>query len=127
MDPVTDRLDACQGLDPYCPYYSHAIEVLGRRWTGAIIRALLTGSYRFSAIKATVPNLSERLLSERLRELEHEGIVERCVYPEVPVRIEYRLTEKGADLAPVVVAATGWAQRWLAPPTPPVARRGEPR
>lgn len=113
---VIDRDSACQALDPYCPYYAHAIELLGRRWTGTIVRALLAGCSRFGEIKATVPGLSERLLSERLRELEREGIVERRVYPEVPVRIEYLLTPKGEDLLGVVEVASAWARRWLDPP-----------
>lgn len=124
---MIDRDSACQALDPYCPYYAHAIEVLGRRWTGTIVRALLAGCSRFGEIKATVPGLSERLLSERLRELEREGIVERRVYPEVPVRIEYLLTPKGEDLLGVVEVASAWARRWLAPQAAAAqARRGRP-
>lgn len=113
---MNERDSACQVLDPYCAYYAHAIEVLGRRWTGTIVRALLTGSSRFGEIRATVPGLSERLLSERLRELEREGIVDRRVHPERPVRIEYLLTPKGEDLLGVIEAASAWARRWLAPP-----------
>src|SRR5690606_26707928 len=100
----------------------------GRRWTGAIIRAMLAGAVRFTDIAATVPGLSDRLLSERLKELEQEGVVERTVYPETPVRIEYRLTEKGNQLAPVVEALSAWAERWVpavdpgeAPPDEPLA------
>jgi DNA-binding HxlR family transcriptional regulator len=100
------------GLSPFCPNFHHAVEVVGRRWTGAILRALLTGSERFHEIAETVPGLSDRLLSERLKELELEGIVTREVFPETPVRIEYRLTAKGRELAPVVEALSGWAERW---------------
>jgi DNA-binding HxlR family transcriptional regulator len=100
-------------LAPFCPYYHHAVELIGRRWTGAIVRALLTGTDRFSDLTAAIPGLSDRLLSERLKELEAEGIVVRTVVPETPVRIHYRLTEKGRALAGVVDAVSTWAQEWL--------------
>lgn len=95
--------------------FHRAIEILGRRWTGAIVRALLAGDTRFCQVRATVPGLSDRLLSERLKELEAEGIVERRVHAETPVRIEYRLTPKGEALAEIVEAVSAWAQDWLAP------------
>lgn len=96
----------------YCPVFQNAVELIGRRWSGAIIRALLSGSVRFGDVLARVPNLSDRLLSERLRELEAEEIVTRTVYPEVPVRIEYRLTDKGMELEAIVSAIDDWAGRW---------------
>ena len=99
----------------YCPVFQHAVELIGRRWSGAIIRALLAGSIRFGDILQRIPNLSDRLLSERLRELEAEGIVTRTVYPEVPVRIEYRLTEKGMQLEAIVAAIDAWAADWGQP------------
>ncbi len=80
-----------------------------------IIRALLAGATRFSQIRSTIPGLSDRLLSERLKELEAEGIVERRVLPDTPVRIEYHLTAKGEALAGVVQAASAWAEEWLVP------------
>jgi DNA-binding HxlR family transcriptional regulator len=100
----------------FCPVYRQAIEIIGRRWTGAIVRALLAGSVRFSEIRSTIPGLSDRLLSERLKELESEGLVERLVLPETPVRIEYHLTKKGEGLASVVQAVSAWAEEWLASP-----------
>lgn len=99
----------------FCPFYHHAIELIGRRWTGAILRSLYAGQCRFSDIAHGVPGLSDRLLSERLKELEHEGIVIRTVYPETPVRIEYRLTPKGRALGTVLEAVSDWAHVWLAP------------
>ena len=102
-----------QDLSAFCPRYHRAIEIIGRRWTGVIIRALLAGDTRFSQIRATIPGLSDRLLSERLKELEAEGIVERRVQAETPVRVEYRLTPKGQALADVVQAASAWAEDWL--------------
>ncbi|MQA00066.1 MAG: MarR family transcriptional regulator [Dehalococcoidia bacterium] len=101
-------------ITPFCPEFHHAVELIGRRWTGAIIRAMLAGAVRFTDMAATVPGLSDRLLSERLKELEQEGVVERTVYPETPVRIEYHLTAKGQELAPVVESLSEWAERWAA-------------
>lgn len=102
-------------LTPFCAEYTHAIEIIGRRWSGAIIRAMLAGAGRFSEIHAAIPGLSDRLLSERLKELEHEGIVDRNVTPSTPVRIDYALTEKGRDLATVVHSVADWVQRWGTP------------
>jgi DNA-binding HxlR family transcriptional regulator len=97
----------------YCPKFQHTVELIGRRWSGAIVRSLLAGATRFGDILQQVPGLSDRLLSERLRELEGEGIVERHVYPEVPVRIEYTLSPKGRELLDVVAAIDSWAERWV--------------
>lgn len=97
----------------FCPYYHHAVELIGRRWTGAIIRALLNDVERFSELVSTIPGLSDRMLSERLKELEAEGIVRRTVIPEIPVRIEYHLTPKGHALASVVEAISAWSGEWL--------------
>jgi DNA-binding HxlR family transcriptional regulator len=88
------------------------MEIIGRRWTGAILRSLLAGNHRFSEILMTVPGLSDRLLSERLKELEGEGIVVRKVTPCTPVRIEYGLTEKGRALSGVVRQVSEWAEAW---------------
>ncbi len=104
--------DEMRALTPFCPAYTRAIEIIGRRWTGAIVRSMLAGATRFSEILAAVPGLSDRLLSERLKELESEGVVERVVTPSTPVRVEYRLTEKGRDLAAVVRAVADWAEAW---------------
>src|SRR5918998_4029460 len=99
-------------LSPFCPAFTEAIEIIGRRWTGAVIRSMLTGATRYSDMLSAVPGLSDRLLSERLKELEARGIVERRVTPSTPVRIEYTLTEKGSALASVVREVASWAERW---------------
>jgi DNA-binding HxlR family transcriptional regulator len=99
----------------FCPYFHHAIELVGRRWSGAILRSLLQGNQRFTDIRSSIPGLSDRLLSERLKELEAEGLVVRHVYAETPVRIEYELTDKGRDLEGAIAALTDWADRWLSP------------
>jgi DNA-binding HxlR family transcriptional regulator len=111
-----DEREICtRHLTAFCPTYHRAIELIGRRWTGAILRAMLSGEARFSDIAAAVPGLSDRLLSERLKELEAEGIVQRTVVPSTPVRIDYALTDKGLALNEVIVAVSDWAEHWLAP------------
>jgi DNA-binding HxlR family transcriptional regulator len=105
-NPVAARRESC------CSAYHAAIELIGKRWTGAILFVLLDGPLRFSEVKLLVPDLSDRLLSERLKELEAEGIVERRP-SEVPVRIEYALTEKGRALEPAVRSLKVWARSWL--------------
>ena len=99
----------------FCPKFHRAVELIGRRWTGAIIRAMRSGKTRFSDIGAAVPGLSDRLLSERLKELESEGIVIRTVIPETPVRIDYHLTARGDDLQAVFDEIGAWAYRWPSP------------
>jgi DNA-binding HxlR family transcriptional regulator len=100
-------------LVEFCPRYEKAMSIISKRWTGLILRALLAGSFRFNAISAYVPGLSDRLLSERLKELEAEGIVERRVYPDMPVRIEYVLTDKGEELREIVEVVQVWANKWM--------------
>ena len=95
-----------------CPHFHAAIELIGKRWTGAIISALTEGPLRFADLARAVPGLSDRLLSQRLRELEVEGLVEREVESGTPVRVTYSLTEKGAELRPVIGELKQWARRW---------------
>jgi DNA-binding HxlR family transcriptional regulator len=97
----------------FCPRFHHAVELIGRRWTGAILRAVMSGATRFSDIAHAVPGLSDRLLAERLRELEAEGIVTRVVIPAMPVRVEYHLTEKGESLQAVLGTIAEWAESWI--------------
>lgn len=100
-----------------CPRYHYAVELIGRRWTGAIVRMLLTESRRFAELAASIPDLSDRMLAERLRELEQEGIVERTVTPTIPVRVEYSLTPMGRALEASIRALGEWAEKWLPPDT----------
>ncbi|CAN5468033.1 helix-turn-helix domain-containing protein [soil metagenome] len=99
-----------------CPLYHEAIELIGRRWTGAIVGVLIVEQrgLRFKEVAAAVPELSDRLLSERMKELESRGLVIRTVVPGRPVRVEYALTEMGRELAPAVHELERWARRWLA-------------
>jgi DNA-binding HxlR family transcriptional regulator len=100
-------------LTPFCPRYQRAIEILGRRWTGAVVRALISGETHFGALARTVPGMSDRLLSQRLKELESEGIVERTVTPSTPVQVEYTLTPMGCALIPVVQTIAEWAETYI--------------
>ena len=108
-------------LEAFCPHYHRAVELIGRRWTGAILRAMLVGVSRFSELTQTIPGLSPRMVSERLKELEVEGVVVRSVTPTVPVRVEYHLTEKGQSLGSVIEAVARWAEQWADQPAEGVA------
>lgn len=96
-----------------CPRFEKAMEILSKRWTALIVYQLLPGPRRFSEIDHSLPNISGKVLSERLKELEQEGLVARAVYPETPVRIEYSLTDKGRALAPVFDDIGSWATSWI--------------
>ena len=96
-----------------CSLYHEAVELIGKRWTGAIVAVLLEGPARFSEIKDCVPDLSDRLLSERLKELEGEGIVDRLVLDGNPPRVQYLLTQKGMALGPAIDSLKAWARTWL--------------
>jgi DNA-binding HxlR family transcriptional regulator len=97
-----------------CPYYHEAVELIGRRWTGAIVAVLLDGGpMRFSQIAHAVPELSDRLLSERMKELEARGVVTRHVDPGPPVKVLYELTDMGRSLEPALAALKSWGRRWL--------------
>jgi DNA-binding HxlR family transcriptional regulator len=97
-----------------CPYFHQAVELIGRRWTGAILEILMQGgSLRFSTIAAAVPDLSDRMLSDRLKELEAYALVERTVFSGPPVRVQYALTPKGQELGPALRELKSWARHWL--------------
>jgi DNA-binding HxlR family transcriptional regulator len=96
-----------------CPFYHEAVELVGRRWTGAILRVLMDGPLRFSEIAASIPELSDRLLSERMKELEARGMVERTVIAGPPLRVQYELSRMGRELEPALTELQHWARRWL--------------
>lgn len=104
---MTDDAHQC------CPRYHRAVEIVGARWSGAILQVMLGGATRFGEIETAIPELTGRMLSQRLKEFEAEGILVRSVIPEKPVRVEYRLTAKGRALAPVVKALSVWAEKWV--------------
>jgi DNA-binding HxlR family transcriptional regulator len=112
-DSATCGPEQLAGRAPCCPLYHEAIELVGRRWTGAIIRVLMERPMRFSEVVQAVPELSDRLLSARMKELEARGIVERTVHPGPPVRVEYSLSQMGRELGPALTQLQDWAQRWL--------------
>ncbi len=94
-----------------CPHFHRAVELIGRRWTGAILYSLTDGPLRFAELKAAVPGMSDRLLSTRLKELEEAGLVRREVHPGTPVRVSYELTSKGESLGPVIGNLRDWARQ----------------
>ena len=96
-----------------CARFHRASELIGRRWTGAIIFVLLKRHCRFATLRDAIPDITDRMLSERLQELEQEGILERTVIPDTPVRVEYALTKKGRALGKAVAAITHWAHTWI--------------
>ena len=96
-----------------CARFHRASELIGRRWTGAIVFVLLKSRCRFATLRDAIPDITDRMLSDRLQALEEEGIVERTVVPETPVRVEYALTKKGRALAAPIDAITTWAHRWI--------------
>ena len=104
----------CAETAACCPRLHEAVELVGKRWTGAILAVMLqSGPMRFSQIAQAVPALSDRLLSERMKELEARGMVERRVGGASPARVEYELTPMGRDLAPALSELEAWAHRWL--------------
>jgi DNA-binding HxlR family transcriptional regulator len=106
---------AAEQVQALCPRFHYAVELIGARWSGAILRAVLDGHHRYSDIKALIPSVSDTMLAQRLRALEAEGLLERRVATGAPgpLRAEYHLTEKGAALAPVIEALTAWAHEWV--------------
>jgi DNA-binding HxlR family transcriptional regulator len=101
------------GKAKVCTRFHHAVELIGRRWSGAIISCMLAGPQCFNEFLAAVPGLSDRLLTERLRELETEGLVRRTVIAGPPVRVSYELTKPGRELEPVIEALGHWAEKWV--------------
>jgi DNA-binding HxlR family transcriptional regulator len=113
------EVEGGQALRP-CPLFHQAVELIGRRWTGAIVDVLLQRSpLRFSEIAQAVPQLSDRLLSERMKQLEALGMMERTVAAGPPVRVHYSLTDMGRALAPALGELKAWARHWLEEPTTP--------
>ena len=96
----------------FCPV-AMAAEVLCTRWTFIVLRELVVGSTRFNEIRRGVPRMSPALLSKRLKELEAAGIVTRLKIPDEPGVFEYRLTEAGKELKPIIEAVGVWGQKWV--------------
>jgi DNA-binding HxlR family transcriptional regulator len=112
VEPVASSQVKAGPSGEVCPHFHAAIELIGKRWTGAIVCSLTERPMRFGELRTVVPGLSDRLLSQRLRELEEEGLVEREVEAGTPVRVTYSLTEIGRELRPSIRELQIWAQRW---------------
>ena len=110
-----------------CTRFHRASELIGRRWTGAIIFVLLKSRCRFAVLRDAIPEITDRMLSDRLQELEMEGIVDRTVIPEAPVRVEYALTKKGRALAGPIDAIVEWAHKWSDAEAPPAKTVKSPK
>ena len=122
--------DMAKAADPnpvLCLRFHRASELIGRKWTGAIIYVLMTRRCRFKTLRDAIPDITDRMLSERLQELEQEGIVERTVVPEIPVRVEYSLTKKGRALTSAMDAISQWAETWIELPASSAKRERKAR
>jgi len=100
-----------------CPRFHRAATIVGRRWSGAVLRVLLDGATHFSEIARAIPGISDKMLSERLKELEAGGLITRAVEPTTPVRVEYHLTDMGEALRPIMDAVSAWANEWVDAPS----------
>jgi DNA-binding HxlR family transcriptional regulator len=100
-------------VSPVCARFHRAVELIGSRWTGAIIQTLLQGKTRYALLKGAIPDITDRMLSERLRSLEAEELVTRWVIADTPVRVEYELTDKGRELDSALHEIGAWAERWI--------------
>lgn len=116
--------DAGKNAPQLCTRFHYASELIGRRWNGAIIYMLLKQTCRFATLRDGIPGITDRMLSERLQELECEGVVARAVVPETPVRVEYSLTKKGKALAEAVDSIATWAEKYI-PLQPERAKPGK--
>ena len=99
-------------IENLCPKMEATLEILGKKWIALIVFALLKGAKKFSDVEKFIPDLSARMLSERLKELELKEIIIKNVYPETPVRIEYSLSQKGIELTKTFSAIGEWAEKW---------------
>ena len=111
--------DAATHAPQLCGRFHYASELIGRRWNGAIIFMLLKQTCRFATLRDNIPGITDRMLSERLHELEIEGVVERTVVPDTPVRVEYSLSKKGRALAEAIGSIAAWAERYIPVPAGP--------
>jgi DNA-binding HxlR family transcriptional regulator len=109
---VVEGVSNGQRAERVCPDFHAAVELIGKRWSGAILCALTQREMYFAELSAAIPGLSDRLLSRRLRELEAEGLVERSVHEGTPARVSYALTPKGEALEPSIRELQSWARQW---------------
>jgi DNA-binding HxlR family transcriptional regulator len=114
-------------VHPVCVRFHTAIELLGARWSGAILRAMFTGARRYADIRAAIPGISDVMLTRRLRELEEAGVLRREVLPTSPVQVEYHLTPMGEETGPVLDAVINWSHRWIPLPAGTADKDSHPR
>lgn len=100
-----------------CPVEA-ALEIIGGKWKGLALYHLMDGPVRFNALRRELGDVTQRMLTKQLRELEADGLIRRKVYPVVPPKVEYSLTEKGASLRPIVMALQEWGARYALPEPP---------
>ncbi|MEU1412412.1 helix-turn-helix domain-containing protein [Streptomyces sp. NPDC005731] len=96
--------------DESCPSFHDALELIGRRWAGSILSAARQGASRFGDFRAVIDGISDRLLSQRLKELEAAGLIERTVTPTTPVQIRYRLSPDGRALVDALEPLARWSR-----------------
>jgi DNA-binding HxlR family transcriptional regulator len=113
VESLAVSLPEMNQLAEFCPQYHHAMEIIGKKWMGSILRVLMHGTHRYNEILLAIPGISDRLLTERLRDLEAEGLVVRHIASTSPVRVEYELTEAGRELDLAVRVISMWAVKWL--------------
>ncbi len=113
VESLTVSLPEMKQLAEFCPQYHHAMEIIGKKWMGSILRVLMHGTHRYNEILLTIPGISDRLLTERLRDLEAEGLVVRHIASTSPIRVEYELTEAGRELDLAIRVISMWAVKWL--------------
>lgn len=97
---------------PGCPVEA-TLELIGGKWKGLVLYHLLKGTLRFSELRRLLPSVTQRMLTRQLRELERDGLLTRTVHAEVPPRVEYKLTERGESLGPVLLALREWGRAHL--------------
>jgi len=116
LSPESKRL--VQGDKVYNTPVEVTLEVIGGKWKSLLVYHLLQGPLRFSELKRLVPDITEKMLTQQLRELERDGVLSRTVFAEVPPRVEYRVTEHRATLKPVLEAMCQWGRsHWQQQPT----------
>ena len=114
-------------VHPVCVRFHTAIELIGARWSGAILRVMFTGSHRYADIRAAIPGISDVMLTRRLRDLEDAGLLTREVLPTSPVQVEYHLTQMGKETRPVLDSVIAWSHRWIPLPDGTADEDSHPR
>ena len=91
----------------------NTLQLIGNKWVILIIAILMEGTHRFGELNRQIPKISPKMLTQQLRKMEKEGLVNRKVYPEVPPRVEYSLTDKGKSLEPIMLSVMEWGQKYM--------------